>query len=193
MLHRADGEARIGEIEIFAADAKPAAELAGAAGIGDQLEAGDARGKFAFDDLDGCDLGVALIDRDAGGAILARPRAGAAGDNLVLHIALAGVGVAPAENDGAAAAAVGARLARHDMTHGGEDGIHQRMDGGIVGVDRGRKSRVQHAPLARRHGKAAKKPARYIHVWIDQRDQRVGACRLHQGRADIGGALGLVR
>src|SRR5262249_35356982 len=123
MLHRADGEARIGEIEVFAADPEPSAELARAAGIGDQLEAGDAGGKFALDDLDGGDLGIALIDRDAGGAVLARARAGAAGDDLILHIALAGIGVAPAEDDGAAAAAVGAHLARDDVTHGGEDGV----------------------------------------------------------------------
>src|SRR5262249_50817697 len=90
MLHRADGEAGIGEMEIFAADAEPAAELARAAGIGDQFEAGDAGRKLALDDLDGCDLGIALIDSDAGGPIFARARAGAAGDDLVLHIALAG-------------------------------------------------------------------------------------------------------
>ena len=39
VLHRADREARVGEIEVFAADAEPAAEFAGAAGIRDQLEA----------------------------------------------------------------------------------------------------------------------------------------------------------
>src|SRR5262249_58831419 len=114
-----------GEIEIFAADAEPAPELARAAGIGEELETGDARGKFALDDLNGCDLGIALIDRDAGGPIFARARAGAAGDDLVLHIALAGIGVAPAEDDGAAAAAVGAHLAGHDVAPSGEEGVHQ--------------------------------------------------------------------
>src|SRR5215469_16656401 len=78
MLHGADGKAGVLEIEIFAHDAEPAAEAAGAAGIPDQLEAQQPRGKFAFDDLDGGDHGVALIDGDAGGAVLAGARPGAA-------------------------------------------------------------------------------------------------------------------
>src|SRR2546430_334177 len=187
MLHGADREARIGEIEIFAADAQPAAELARAARIHDQLEAREAGGKFALDDLDRRDLGIALIDRDAGSPVLARARAGAAGDDLVLHVTFAGIGVAAAENDGAAAAAVGTHLARHHVAHGVEDGVHQRMDGGIVGVDRRREARVEHATVARRHGEAANEAARHIHVRIDQRDECVGAGRLHQGRADICG------
>src|SRR5262249_54552694 len=82
--------------------------------------------KFALDDFDRRDLGVALIDRDAGRPVLARARAGAAGNDLVLHITLAAIGVAAAENDGAAAAAVGTHLARHHVAHGVEDGVHQR-------------------------------------------------------------------
>src|SRR5215468_5381863 len=62
VLHRADREARVGEIKIFATDAEPAAKLAGAAGIGDQLEPPDAGRKLALDDLDRRDLGVALVD-----------------------------------------------------------------------------------------------------------------------------------
>src|SRR5260221_3769389 len=56
MLHGADREARIREIEIFAADAQPAAELAGAAGIHDQLEAREARWQISLDGLDPRDL-----------------------------------------------------------------------------------------------------------------------------------------
>ena len=112
MPHRADRNARIGEVEIFAADAEPTAKLARAAGIGDQFEAGDTRREFAFDDLDRRDLGIALIDGDAGRSVLGRARSGAAGDDLVLHIRLAGIGVAAAEDDRAAAAAVGAHFAR---------------------------------------------------------------------------------
>src|SRR6516165_1785801 len=52
MLHRADGEAGILEIEIFAHDAEPAAEATGAAGILDELEAHEPRRELAFDDLD---------------------------------------------------------------------------------------------------------------------------------------------
>src|SRR5262249_25870223 len=96
VLHRADREARIGEVEIFAADAQAAAVLAGAAGIPDQLEAHEAGGKFALDDFHRRDLGVALVDGDAGNAVLVRARAAAAGDDLVLHIALSRVGAAAA-------------------------------------------------------------------------------------------------
>src|SRR5215472_9364984 len=101
MLHRADREACIREIEIFAADAEPAAELARAARIHDQLETREAGGKFALDDLDRRDLGIALIDRDAGSPILARARAGAAGDDLILHVTFSFKDVATTENDGA--------------------------------------------------------------------------------------------
>src|SRR5262249_52363126 len=103
MLHGADRKACIREIEVFAADAGPAGDLARPAGIRYQLEAREAGRKFALDDLDRRDLGIALIDGNAGRPVLARTRAGAAGDDLVLHITLAGVGVAAAENDGAAA------------------------------------------------------------------------------------------
>src|SRR5262249_19211325 len=91
MFRRTDGKARIREIEIFAAATEPAAELSGAAGITDQLEPQKARREFALDDLDGCDLGVALIDGDGGRAVLAAARAGAAGQDLILHIAFAGI------------------------------------------------------------------------------------------------------
>src|SRR6266545_2738929 len=155
MLHGADGEARVREIEIFAANAQSAAELTRAAGVGDELEADESGGKFALYDFDRRDLGVALVDSDAGRAVLARARAGAAGEDLVLHIALAGIGVAAAEDDGAAATAVGADLARNHTAHGGEDRVHQRMDGGIVGVDRRGKARIEYAALARGHGEAA--------------------------------------
>src|SRR5262249_18444039 len=84
MFHGADREARIREIEVFAADAEPAAELARAAGIRDQLEAREAGGKIALDDLDPRDLCVALIDRDARRPLLARARARAARAHLVL-------------------------------------------------------------------------------------------------------------
>src|SRR5260221_14260528 len=61
MLHGADREARIREIEIFAADAEPAAELARAARIHDQLEAREAGGKIPLEDSEPCHLGIALI------------------------------------------------------------------------------------------------------------------------------------
>src|SRR5262249_29462257 len=99
MLHGADREARIREIEVFAADAEPAAELTRPARVRYQFEAREAGRKFALDDLDRRDLGVALIDGDAGSPVLARTRAGAAGDDPRFHRTLAGVGAAAASSD----------------------------------------------------------------------------------------------
>src|SRR5690349_6572559 len=70
VLHRADREPRVGEVEIFAANAEAAAELAGTTGIRDQLETNNPGWKLALDDLDRRDLGVALVDGDAGHAVL---------------------------------------------------------------------------------------------------------------------------
>src|SRR5262245_28312400 len=85
MLHGADRKARIREIEVFAADAEPAAELARPAGIRYQLEAREAGRKFALDDLERRDLGIALIYGDAGSTVLDRKRAGPDGDERVCH------------------------------------------------------------------------------------------------------------
>src|ERR1700722_10436609 len=61
MLHRADREPCVGKIEIFAADAQPAAIKPRAAGIADELEAHYASRKFAFDNFDRRNAGVALV------------------------------------------------------------------------------------------------------------------------------------
>ena len=53
--------------------------------------------EFGLDDLDRRDPGIALVDRDAGCAILGGARPGAAGDDLVLHVVAAGMRVASAE------------------------------------------------------------------------------------------------
>ena len=162
MLHRADREARVFEIEIFAADAEAAAIAAGAAGILDQLEAQDAGRKLAFDDLDRRDHRIALVDRDAGRAVLGGAGAGAAGDDLVLHIGLAGLGRAPAEDDGAAAGAVGPHLVGHDVGERVIDRIDQRMHGRIIGVHRRREARVEHATVAHRDGEGVQQALAHI-------------------------------
>src|SRR5262249_61709221 len=96
LLRRAEREGRMGEWEIPAEAPQAAAVLGGAAGIPDQLEAHEAGGKFALDDFHRRDLGVALVDGDAGNAVLVRARAAAAGDDLGLPIALSRVGAAAA-------------------------------------------------------------------------------------------------
>src|SRR5262249_11516265 len=115
VLGGADGEPCILQIEVFAANAEAAAKRAGAAGIPDPLAPQRGGRELALDDLPRRDPGVALVHRGGGGAVLDGARAAAAADDLVLHVALAGIGVAAAEDDRAAAAAVGARLAGHDM------------------------------------------------------------------------------
>src|SRR5208282_3406426 len=69
VLHRADRKAGVGEVEVFAPDAEAAAEPSGAAGIANKLEADDAGRKFALDDFDWRDSGIALVDGDGGGAV----------------------------------------------------------------------------------------------------------------------------
>src|SRR5258708_14167503 len=63
MLHGADREARIREIEIFAADAEPAAELPRAAPIHDQLGPAEAGGTIAPRHLRPRDSWLALLYR----------------------------------------------------------------------------------------------------------------------------------
>src|SRR5205807_1619273 len=127
-----------------------------------------------------------------GAAVFGGAGAGAAGDDLVLNVALARIGAAPAEYDRAAAAAVGTHLAGYDVAHRRINGIDERVDGGIVGIDRGREARVEHASFARRDRERPQETLAHEGVRIDQRNQTIGAGRLHQGRADIRRALGLV-
>src|SRR3984957_8495705 len=110
VLHGADREPCVGEIEIFAANAEPAAIKSGTAGIADELEAHHGGVKFPFDYLDRGGGGVGLVDGDGVRAVLGGAGAAAAGDDLVLHIALAGRGATPADDDRADGAAVGANL-----------------------------------------------------------------------------------
>src|SRR5262249_21653810 len=79
MLHGADREARIREIEVFAADAEPAAELTRPARVRYQFEAREAGRKFALHDLDRRGLCGALIVGESGSPVLAPPRGGAPG------------------------------------------------------------------------------------------------------------------
>ena len=185
MLGRADREAGVVEIEIFAANAKSAAGRARAARIRNELEAQHARREFAFDDLDGRDLGVGLIDRRAGGAVLARARAGAAAKDFILHIALPRASAAPADDDRAAAAGIRPRLGGHDVHQRGEYRLDRRVHGGIVGVDRRGKTRVHDRPLARDDIERAHEAAVDEDMRINQRDQAIGDRGLRQRRTDI--------
>src|SRR5262249_58238477 len=105
--------------------------------MADPLVAGEPGRDPALDDLDRRDHGVTLVDGDAGGAVLGGARAGASGDDLVLHVALAGIGAAAAQDDRAAAAAVGADLVGDDVGEPLVDRVDPRMHGWVIGVDRG--------------------------------------------------------
>ena len=88
--------------------------------------------------------------------------------------------------------AVGAHLVGHDVGERVVDRVDQRVHGRIVGVDRRGKARIEHAAFARRDGEGAQQALADEDVRIDQRDQAIGAGRLHQRRADVGRPLGLV-
>src|SRR5579862_2802600 len=192
VLHRTDGKARLSEIEIFTAHAEPAAKLSRAAGIANKLEAYETRGKFAFDDFDRCDLGIALVDGGNRCAVLAGARAAAASDDLVLHIALPGRRAASADDDGAAAATVGAHFAGNDWRQRGEQSIDERVHRRIVGIDRRWEARIEHAALARLNTKRAQQSTRHIHMRIDHGYERVDAGGLHQRRTNVCWPSGLI-
>src|SRR5258708_28107727 len=65
------------------------------------------------------------------------------------------------------------------------------MNSWIVGVDRRREARIEDAAFPRRDGEALQQSAAHIHLRVDQRDDAIGAGRLHQRRAGICRALGL--
>src|SRR5262245_28262223 len=87
-------------------------ELPRSAGIGDQLKTMQAGGEFRFNNFDGGDPCVGLIDIGPRNAVLAAPSAGATTEDLVLHVALAGLVAAAADDDRAAATAVANLLMR---------------------------------------------------------------------------------
>src|SRR5215510_9007279 len=123
-------------------------ELSRSTGVGDQLKTMQSGGEFRFDNLDGSDPGVGLIDVGARDAVLAAPAAGATAEDLVLHVTLAGLVAAAADDDRAAAAAVANLLVRGDLTGGFQQCFHESMNGRVISVDGGGKARINHAALA---------------------------------------------
>src|SRR5215831_17171277 len=190
VLHGADGKPCVGKIEIFAPHAEAAPVAAGPTGIRDKIESQQAGREFGFDDLDRGDPGIALIDRDPRCAVLAG--AGATRHDLVLNVVAVRIGVTSAQDDGPATAAVGTRPGRCDMAQGGENCIHQGMDGRIVSVDRRRETRIEDAAFPYRDREALQQSAADVHLRVNQRDETVSAGRLHQRRTDVSRALGLV-
>src|SRR4029453_17525226 len=83
---------------VFADKSQSATELSRSAGVGDQLKTTQSGGEFRFDNFDGRDPGVGLIDIGAGDAVFAAAPARAAAKDLILHIALAGLVAAPADD-----------------------------------------------------------------------------------------------
>ena len=108
---------------------------AGPAGVGEELEALHLGGELGLDDLDGGDLAVAQVEGGGGGAVLAV--SSAAGEDLVLDVAALTVLGAAAQDDGAAAGALGDSLVGDERAHGLEHGLGHHEGGGHVGVHRG--------------------------------------------------------
>src|SRR6266850_7492332 len=123
---------------VLSDETKSATELSRSAGVGDQLKTTQSGGEFRFDNFDGRDPGVGLIDIGARDAVLAATAAGAAAEDLILHIALAGLIAAPADDDRTAAAAVADLLVRCDLAGGFQQRLNQRMNGGVIRVYRSR-------------------------------------------------------
>src|SRR5262245_18900980 len=94
-------------------------------------------GEFRFDNFDGSDSGVGLVDVGARDAVLAAPSAGATAEDLVLHVALAGLVAATADDDRAAAAAVAHLLIRGDLAGGFQQRFHESMNSRVISVNRG--------------------------------------------------------
>src|SRR5262249_39972444 len=109
---------------VLAQEAQAAAKFSRAAGVGNELEASDARGEFRFDDLDRRDARVRLIDVRARHAVFSAAAARAAAEDFVLHVAAAGLVAAAADNDRAAAAAVGDFFLRRQLA----ERLEQRLD-----------------------------------------------------------------
>src|SRR5215475_6043366 len=123
-------------------------ELSRSAGVGDQLKTTQLGGEFRFNNFDRSDPGVGLIDIGARDAVLAAPSAGAAAEDLVLHIAFARLVAAAADDDRAAAAAVAHLLIWGDLAGGFQQCFHQSMDSRVISVDGGGEARINHAALA---------------------------------------------
>src|SRR5262245_1435741 len=103
---------------VLADEPESTPELSRSAGVGDQLKTTQSGGEFRFDNFDRSDPGVGLIDVGAGNAVLAAASAGATAEDLVLHVAFAGLVAAATGDDRAAAAAVANLLRRGDLARG---------------------------------------------------------------------------
>src|SRR5262244_4462781 len=126
-------------------ESEPTPKLSRCAGVGNQLKTTQSGGEFRFDNLYRSDPGVGLIDVGAGDAVLAAPSAGATAKDLILHVALAGLVAAAADDDRATAAAIADFLIRGDLAEGFQQCFHQSMNSGVIGVDGGGEARINYA------------------------------------------------
>src|SRR5215472_4505414 len=82
---------------VLTQQAQAAPPLAGAARIGHEFEAGDAKGKLGFENFDWSDVQVAQMRRRGGGAVVAHAAAIGRAHDLVLHGGLAGTVLGPGD------------------------------------------------------------------------------------------------
>src|SRR5215510_6561544 len=133
---------------VLADEPESTPKLSRSARVRDQLKTTQSGGEFRFDNLYRSDSGVGLIDIGPRNAVLAAPSAGATTEDLVLHVALAGLVAAAADDDRAAAAAVANLFIRGYLAGGLQQRFHQSMNSRVIGVDGGREARINHAALA---------------------------------------------
>src|SRR5262245_4880212 len=177
---------------VFADEPESTPKLSRSAGIADQLKTTQSGGEFRFDNFDGSDPGVGLIDVGARDSVLAAPSAGATAEDLVLHVALAGLVAAAADDDRAAAAAVANLLIRGDLAGGFQQRFHQSMNSGIIGVDGGGEARINYAALADFYVNHFRQSIVDCQCRVGQAREPIAAGRAHDGGADIRRAFGLI-
>src|SRR3990167_8570252 len=112
------------EDQVFSYETQSATEFSCSAGVRDQLEAAETRGEFGFDDLDGGDPGMGLVDIGARDAVFAGAAAGAAAKNFILHITPSGLVAASADDNRAAAAAVRDLFVWNQLAEGLKERFH---------------------------------------------------------------------
>src|SRR5262245_52398551 len=177
---------------VLADETKSATKLSRSAGVRDQVKTTQSGGEFRFDNFDGRNPGVGLIDIGAGDAVFAAASAGAAAEDLILHIALAGLVAASADDDRTAAAAVADLLVRRDLTGGFQQRLHQGMNGGVIRVYRSGKARIYHTALANFDVDHFCQTVVNGQRRVRQAGEEIAAGGAYDGGADIRRAFGLI-
>src|SRR5262245_7776687 len=177
---------------VFANKSEAAAELPGTAGIAQQLEAPSAHRKLGFDNFHGSDACVGLIDVGSRNSILAAAPARATAEYFILHVASARFLTLAADDNRAAAAAIGDFFCRCQSAEGFKQSFYQSVHGRVIGIDRRRKAGIQHSAVAELHIDDPDEALIDRQSRVDQGREAIRACRPHHRGANVGRSFGLV-